>query len=839
MRVRSHSAVGIVVAVCAIAEVFSPAGNAQTPQSLSLLPPPDPMLGTWRFYEGAEFPGAKGELVTQADGTLSLAYDFTGGGNYVAAFCDLAKPVHVGRVSFRARKTAEARLTVRVTDSAGQTFQKSVIFAHDQWQRLSFDMRNWAMHFGGADDGTLRQPIASIGILVENEGLADPAGAVLLADVLMEAPAGDSAAAQGASGPGEYLVTGFGDTAGFGSGGALQNHVWTADFAQTGSVGLSHSISLFGSPVELALRVRGGTPGSTLSLHLGSHFQGFHRVVGTLDGGEQTFAIPAPPEGWEFGGGENDGKVRNPLRVVGLTWERGSAEGRPAQLELLELRCKTNIVPDAVLTIFATLHGDDPAQLTASCRGWNLLNRDVSGTLRAIVRDWDQHVISESESAWTLPANGTPVEYAIPVSVPETRNFAGVEFQFTANGVHDARSVATYTRPLDAAGDTALRPESPWGMGVYLYRYGDHALMDRVAAMAQAAGVKWSREEFSWAAMEPRLGEYDFSFYDVVVDTANRHGISVYGLLSYWSNWTQPYTEQGIDDFCRWAGAVVRRYKDRVHHWEIYNEPNIFFWQGPKELYPVLVQRCYAAIKEADPSAQVLAISTAGIDRKFIQKCLDANAPFDVLTIHPYRGVLLDANFMKELQLVKEQVGGRPVWITEMGWSTQVGGKDERAQAQLLARCYLSAIASGACENISWYDFRNDGEDPFYNESNFGVLRSDLTPKPAYRALATICQRLATGTPRLRDDFGEGILAFEMGESLALWAPINDGSVRIHARGEGLRIRNLMGETLEPKRDGTLYELELQAGAPVFLTGARVTIDGEPTIRAIEDVLQF
>ena len=105
--------------------------------------------------------------------------------------------------------------------------------------------------------------------------------------------------------------------------------------------------------------------------------------------------------------------------------------------------------------------------------------------------------------------------------------------------------------------------------------------MDRAAAMAQAAGVKWSREEFSWSRIETQPGVYDFELYDHVVDTAIRHGISVHGLLGYGSRWTEPYTEQGIEDFCRWARAVVLRYRDRIKHWEIYNEPNIFFWSGP------------------------------------------------------------------------------------------------------------------------------------------------------------------------------------------------------------------------------------------------------------------
>src|SRR5690606_28249451 len=190
----------------------------------------------------------------------------------------------------------------------------------------------------------------------------------------------------------------------------------------------------------------------------------------------------------------------------------------------------------------------------------------------------------------------------LPCAPAAERMFVEALIEFDSpQGSFSARAYSAQADP--DPGDATLRPDSPWGMGVYLYRYPDPAggddSMERAAALAQAAGVKWSREEIRWARTEPRKGEYDFAFYDSVVDTARKHGISVYGLLSYWSDWTKAYTEEGIDDFCVWAKALVGHFKDRVKHWEIYNEPNIFFWQGPKELYPVLMRKCYTAIKEA------------------------------------------------------------------------------------------------------------------------------------------------------------------------------------------------------------------------------------------------
>ena len=42
------------------------------------------------------------------------------------------------------------------------------------------------------------------------------------------------------------------------------------------------------------------------------------------------------------------------------------------------------------------------------------------------------------------------------------------------------------------------------------------------------------------------------------------------------------------------------------------------------------------------------------------------------------------------------------------------------------------ALASGAARSVSWYDFREDGTDPYYNEHHFGLIRQDLTPKIGY-----------------------------------------------------------------------------------------------------------
>jgi hypothetical protein len=63
-----------------------------------------------------------------------------------------------------------------------------------------------------------------------------------------------------------------------------------------------------------------------------------------------------------------------------------------------------------------------------------------------------------------------------------------------------------------------------------------------------------------------------------------------------------------------------------------------------------------------------------------------------------------------------------------------------RAQAELIVRCYLFAIGSGIEPRTFWYNFRNDGEDPFYFEHQMGIVNRQFQPKPAYRTYATLTQ---------------------------------------------------------------------------------------------------
>jgi len=601
---------------------------------------------------------------------------------------------------------------------------------------------------------------------------------------------------------------------------------WEIDFSKASSVSFNHpSLSLFGTPSKFILKLWTSSAGSELEILFGSHFQFFRKKIGNLQYGAQTIEFNAPPEGWEFYGGENDGKVQIPLRFLQLQVNKANCPSQILQLRILNFTCETAIAPYQECILVSKTFQDDKKQLYSLCSLMNLLPNEVQGDLSIQVKDWEQNIMTQFSQKITLPPSAQSINMKIPVQICEDKNFAEVCWTFKRSDGREFLANSTYSKDIDFQPEKTPNPDSPWGMGLFLYRYGsDQKRMEKAAELASKAGIKWTREEFGWGHLEPEPGKFNFDYYDNVVNTALSYGISVYGLLCYWSSWTQPYTSKGIEDFVRYTEATVNHFKDRIKFWEIYNEPNIFFWQGPKELYPELVKRCYETIKKIDPSAQVLAISTAGIDFNFIDFCLKANTPFDILTIHPYRRNLDDIKFMDELKRVANQVQNRPVWITEMGWSSHLwkGGVTEREQACLFARCYLSAIASGAVQNTSWYDFKNDGDDPFYFEQNFGIIRNDFSQKPALRACAHICRLLPGKSIQTRNEFGENIIAFQQGNIVVVWSAKEDKDLTIKVTDIPVKVQNLMGEVLTEIDKKTTTTLHLKKGYPIFLIGGKV-----------------
>jgi len=809
----------------------------------------------WTFSNGAEFPGAKGSFERASEAAHEgqfggkLNFDFTGGGNYVGAIVQMPESGAGATGEWNGLRLWLQRpegndVTFLYSDSAGQTFQKPVECPAGRWVRVTIPFSGWSDHWGGANDGKVRGMPKTLALLIDHG--VQTTGALLFDDLRL-------VNAQDAVARVSYPAYRFGSDEGWhtgadGNGGAtrLDGRTWTADFSQGArsvSLGVPDHV-LLGNVDKIRLRVRGNAKGHPVLLVLHTHFMTFQKMIGefTVDG-EQELVTDAPPgPGWEWSAGENDGKIHGPLRLGEISLVGGSNTA-PCTLELRDLTVDASCPEEKRCVLLAESRGGwTDAGFVVQARV--LSDKPLDGELHWVLRDWDGNEIGRGQQPAALPANCEPMEIKLAITEAQRarRRFLEAEINLDIANQEVAPVRAAWLADSNEKGDATLEPESPFGMGVYLNRYGGDAaglaLMERAAQMARDAGVKWSREDFSWRRIERQRGQFDWTYHDNLVACARRNGISVYAILLGWTGWTKPYTAEGIEDYVRFVKAVVRRYQKEVKQWEIWNEPNIFFWQGPKDLYGELLAKSYAAIKEVDPDAQVLGLSTAGIDDKFIRRMLELQAPFDILTIHPYRTHLNDLAFIEDLKKVSNQVKRpdgtrRPVWLTEMGWATHTphntlrqdfAPNTLRAQAELIARSYLCAIVSGVEPRTFWYDFRNDGDDPIYFEHQMGIVYHDFRPKPAYLAYQTLTRVLRGKRVVGPLPAPPGVLAFNFkpttggsGETIALWSPQGDAVVELPSAAQRVTRLNGVGEPSKLQVRAGKVSIELKKGAPVYL----------------------
>jgi hypothetical protein len=584
-----------------------------------------------QFSPGAEFPGATGRFERTAEAAREgqyggrLHFDFSEGGRYVALLFQPAQEPdqilnHANALDVWVRRPFGHELALRYTDTAGQTFQKPVESAPEEWTRVVVPFDGWTAHWGGANDGQSQGGPVRIALLVELGETAtghvdfDELQLVRHFDPTIELiyPAYRFAPNEG------WTLRSHGP----GGESQLDGRILRLDFrqgAQAFSV-VPPDRSLPGNVDRVQLRVFGSARELPVRLQLRTHFMTFHRLVGSLngDGHLELVTVGPPGPGWEWFGGENDGNLHGPLRVGEIRFERPGDQD-VLQLELEELLIQASCpASKRCLVSAATTDAVDEPQFDFTVR--TLTEAPIESVVHWELRNWEGDSLAHGQQPLVLAPRAAPVRFTIPVprDAPDQLKFIEAEFRLHAPGQEVSAVHAAWVAPLDREGDSILRPESPFGMGAYLYRYpaneAGFADMDRAAAAATAAGVKWSREEFQWARIEPRRGDFQWEYYDRMLETARRHGIQVYAIVAYWSGWTKPYTAEGIDDYVRYLETLVRRYHAQIRHWEIWNEPNIFFWQGPKDLYADLLKNSYAAVKAIDPDAEILGLSTAGID---------------------------------------------------------------------------------------------------------------------------------------------------------------------------------------------------------------------------------
>jgi hypothetical protein len=383
----------------------------------------------------------------------------------------------------------------------------------------------------------------------------------------------------------------------------------------------------------------------------------------------------------------------------------------------------------------------------------------------------------------------------------------------------------------------AAEPLSPYGVCAHLPRGDEYPTAREELKLMRAARIGWARADFDWSYVEPRRGEWRFDRIDDVVDWAEQEGVNILPILDYDVPWARPAYKH-LDLWLEYVRRVVERYKDRIRHWEVWNEPNLEqFWKDKPDAanYVALLKPTYELIKKIDPELTVLFGGTAEIPWAFIEGVYAAGGKdsFDVMNVHPYRyprapeegrPLFDDLVRLREL-MAKYGDGEKPIWITEIGWPTHQGqrGVSPERQAEMLARAYLLSFQAGV-EVVFWYEFQAPEHKPDYNEDHFGIVHRDLRPKPAYRAMAALTRARPAGSKQLPGEWRTGEVYHpawrrpDGATAWAVWRPAGEADVTFAVEGTVGAAFDHLGGKLDVRPVGGRFALRVGTG-PVYLIG--------------------
>ncbi len=300
-----------------------------------------------------------------------------------------------------------------------------------------------------------------------------------------------------------------------------------------------------------------------------------------------------------------------------------------------------------------------------------------------------------------------------------------------------------------------------WGLNANLNPLrGSHTgpLLNEHFALMRQQGIDLYRLQIP---LPPPGHSFPWSVYNrILLDAANAH-LKVLGLITGPSPGKQHPLVPLERRYRAFVKAVVDHYgpKGRLAHqsadataitdWEIWNEPSTRqYWQATPAQYGHLLSQAVAIIHHQSPSATVLGYAY-DLSKVWHADRVKPNG----WAIHYYPGRLGPNNSGYPLA---SAIGGvrrflsshhRPsnIWVTETGWNTQQVSMT--AQAQNLAQAGIDALAGGA-KAICFFT-------QSYFGSGFGEQSTDLTPYPAYAAVATVDRTLAGLSPsNQRADLG-------------------------------------------------------------------------------------
>ena len=196
----------------------------------------------------------------------------------------------------------------------------------------------------------------------------------------------------------------------------------------------------------------------------------------------------------------------------------------------------------------------------------------------------------------------------------------------------------------------------------------DYADYDQYKEYLVPLGIKRIRLQAGWDKTEHVKGVYDWAWLDHIIDDAHQRGLQPWLQTSYGNHLYpngggsnlgagMPTSPEALAAWDRWVEAMVKRYKNKVVNWEIWNEPNFGDNEdNTPERTAALTIRTIDIIKRIQPEAKVSGMALGHTDLDYADGFFKVLAQknklklFDNITYHDYV-YNPDSNYPKTMEL--------------------------------------------------------------------------------------------------------------------------------------------------------------------------------------------